>query len=35
MRHRHLVHQPLTLAALYDLIENGTLAAGGWRVATD
>jgi len=26
MRHRHLTHQRLTLAALDDLIENGTLA---------
>lgn len=29
MRHRHLNHQRLTLAALDDLIENGTLA--DWR----
>jgi len=29
MRHRHLTHQRLTLAALDDLIENGTLA--DWR----
>jgi len=29
MRHRHLRHQRLTLAALDDLIENGTLA--DWR----
>ena len=29
MRHRHLHHQRLTLAALDDLIENGTLA--DWR----
>ncbi len=29
MRHRHLDHQRLTLAALDDLIENGTLA--DWR----
>jgi hypothetical protein len=29
MRHRHLHHQGLTLAALDDLIENGTLA--DWR----
>jgi hypothetical protein len=29
MRHRHLHHQHLTLAALDDLIENGTLA--DWR----
>lgn len=29
MRHRHLRHQHLTLAALDDLIENGTLA--DWR----
>jgi hypothetical protein len=29
MRHRHLSHQRLTLAALDDLIENGTLA--DWR----
>jgi hypothetical protein len=29
MRHRHLRHQLLTLAALDDLIENGTLA--DWR----
>jgi hypothetical protein len=35
MRHRHLFRQRLTLAALDDLIENGTLAAGGTRVATD
>ena len=26
MRHRHLAHQGLTLAALDDLLENGTLA---------
>lgn len=26
MRHRHLTHQRLTLAALDDLLENGTLA---------
>lgn len=26
MRHRHLGHQRLTLAALDDLLENGTLA---------
>lgn len=26
MRHRHLTHRRLTLAALDDLIENGTLA---------
>ena len=26
MRHRHLTHQRLTLAALDDLIEHGTLA---------
>ena len=30
MRHRHLHHQRLTLAALDDLIENGTLA--DWRL---
>jgi hypothetical protein len=29
MRHRHLHHRRLTLAALDDLIENGTLA--DWR----
>ena len=29
MQHRHLSHQRLTLAALDDLIENGTLA--DWR----
>jgi len=29
MRHRHLRHRHLTLAALDDLIENGTLA--DWR----
>ena len=29
MHHRHLNHQRLTLAALDDLIENGTLAE--WR----
>ena len=29
MHHRHLNHQRLTLAALDDLIENGTLA--DWR----
>ena len=29
MRHRHLTHQRLTLAALDDLLENGTLA--DWR----
>ena len=29
MRHRHLRHQCLTLAALDDLVENGTLA--DWR----
>jgi hypothetical protein len=29
MRHRHLQHNRLTLAALDDLIENGTLA--DWR----
>ena len=29
MRHRHLSHQRLTLAALDDLLENGTLA--DWR----
>ena len=29
MHHRHLRHQHLTLAALDDLIENGTLA--DWR----
>ena len=29
MRHRHLRHRRLTLAALDDLIENGTLA--DWR----
>jgi hypothetical protein len=29
MRHRHLTHETLTLAALDDLLENGTLA--DWR----
>jgi len=29
MQHRHLTHQRLTLAALDDLLENGTL--GDWQ----
>lgn len=29
MRHRHLTHRRLTVAALDDLVENGTLA--DWR----
>ncbi len=29
MLHRHLIHQRLTLAALDDLLENGTL--GDWQ----